>query len=88
MNQDDFLRLNRQQPFAPYRVVLTNGDAYDVRHPDMAIATRTSLHVGVPAPASTRDAAREVVMVSLIHVMKVEFLNTPATSGAEAKGDA
>jgi len=75
MNQDEILRLNRKQPFEPYRLVLTNGDRFDIRNPDMALVTRSSIHVGVPAAKSTTDAAREVAFVSLIHVVKVEFLN-------------
>jgi len=80
MNQDEILRLNRQQPFEPYRIVLTNGESYDIRHPDMALATRSSIHVGVPAAKSKNDAAREVIFVSLIHVVKIEFLNSAAKS--------
>lgn len=82
MNQDEILRLNRRQPFEPYRLVLKNGETFEVRHPDMALVTRSAIHVGIPSAKSTIDAAREVVFVSLIHVMKVEFLNPTAKSEA------
>ena len=80
MNQDEILRLNRQQPFEPYRLVLTTGESYEIRHPDMALVTRSTVHVGIPAAKSKSDAAREVAFVSLIQVGKIEFLNSAATS--------
>jgi hypothetical protein len=80
MNQDEILQRNRQQPFEPYRLVLTTGDSYEIRHPDLALVTRSAVHIGIPAAKSKSDAAREVVIVSLIHVVKIEFLNSAAAN--------
>ena len=43
MRPEDILELLRKHPFEPFRIHRSDGVAYDVRHPDMAI---------VPAPTS------------------------------------
>ena len=35
-----------QQPFRPFRLVMSSGQSYEIRHPEMALLTRTSLLVG------------------------------------------
>ena len=35
MRPDDFLQLLRTRPFAPFRIHATDGQTYDVRHPDL-----------------------------------------------------
>ena len=63
----------RQTPFEPFRIHLTNGMAYDVRHPDMALVTRHNIHV-VESTRSGRPSDR-VVKCDLIHVVALEPLN-------------
>jgi hypothetical protein len=75
MGANDLLQVLRKRPFEPFRLVLTNGQSYEVHHPDMALVTRGAVHVAVPSPASPNDPANEVVFLSLFHVMKVEFLS-------------
>lgn len=43
MNEDELKQVIRSQPFEPVRLHLSNGAAFEVRHPDaIAIARRTS----------------------------------------------
>ena len=42
-----FRDLLRQQPFRPFRVVMSSGEAYEVRHPEMAWVTHNDIFVGV-----------------------------------------
>jgi hypothetical protein len=62
-------RLQRQ-PFEPFRVVLSNGESYEVRHPEMALLLRGGIYVAVP------DAKGELPEVaawcSLLHVAAIE----------------
>ena len=38
----------RHQPFEPFRLVMTDGEAYEIRHPDLALpSTRKLLPVWV-----------------------------------------
>ncbi|MEN1681906.1 MAG: hypothetical protein AAGJ46_20180 [Planctomycetota bacterium] len=59
-----------RQPFEPFRVRLSNGQAYEVRHPEMALLYKSGLYVGVPQ--NSDDLAEEVVWCSLLHIAAVE----------------
>ena len=47
MTVRDFKDLLEAQPFQPFRVVMSSGESYEVRHPEMAWLTRTNLYVGI-----------------------------------------
>lgn len=75
MTVQDFKDLLSQRPFEPFRVVMSSGEKYEVRHPEMAWLTRTTLYVGTGrAEAGIPDEAR---MLSLPHVTTIE----PITNG-------
>ena len=61
-----------QRPFKPFRLVMSSGDTYEVRHPEMAMLTRTSILVGLDAPDDGIPA--EFKICSLLHVTAVEPL--------------
>jgi hypothetical protein len=55
---------------------MSSGETYDVRHPEMAMLTRTSILVGV---GDTRDGVpAELKICSLLHVATIEPLTTAA----------
>ncbi len=74
MGQQELTNVLRRQPVEPFRVSLTNGQTFDIHHPDMALVTRSSVHIGIPAGPPGKERASDVVIVSLIHVVKIEFL--------------
>lgn len=37
----------KTQPFVPFRVCMSDGEKYDVRHPEMIIVTHTILSVAI-----------------------------------------
>ena len=56
------------RPFEPFRLEITNGEYVDVRHPEMAILTRSSIVVGHGALEGVADYVLEY---SLIHIVKI-----------------
>ena len=42
MTVQDFRDLLKAQPFQPFRIVMSSGESYEVRHPEMAFLSRTS----------------------------------------------
>ncbi len=62
-----------RRPFDPFRVRLSSGDVYDVRHPEAAWLVKGGLYVGLPPSEAIPDRA---VFCSLIHIAAIE---TPAT---------
>ena len=72
------------RPFEPFRVVLSSGDSYEVRHPEMALLVRSGLYVAIPdAKGRLPDAAK---WCSLLHIAAIEPLSAPA-SGRPSNGD-
>jgi hypothetical protein len=77
MTLQTFRELMTNRPFKPFRLVMSSGQSYEVRHPEMALLTRTDILVGIN---ETRDGVpAEFKICSLLHVTSVEPLNsTPA----------
>jgi len=72
MTVQTFRHLLTQRPFQPFRLVMSSGQAYDVRHPEMALLTRTDILVGVDEADDGVPA--EFQICSLLHVTAVEPL--------------
>ena len=64
--------LLKRQPFEPFRLIMPSGQAYDVRHREMALLTQTDVVVGV---GKTRDGVPDGFKIcSLLHITAVESL--------------
>jgi hypothetical protein len=58
------------RPFEPFRVCLSNGERYEIRHPEMALLVRSGVLVAVP---DAQGEPPEVpVWCSSLHVAAVE----------------
>ena len=84
MTVQDFREMLRQQPFQPFRLVMSSGLTYEVRHPEMAFLTRTSIHVGVDVEDGIPAEFR---ICSLLHVTAIEPLDASAP-GPRSNGPA
>ena len=62
----------RRQPFQPFRVRLSTGQGYEIRHPEFVALTRTSLFVGYPAAAD--EFPDRMIQCDLLHVVALEPL--------------
>ncbi len=66
----------KKTPFEPFRIRLSDGQSYDVRHPEFAGLTRHSLYVGVSPDED--DAPERMVQCDLLHVVTIEPINGQA----------
>jgi hypothetical protein len=69
-----------RRPFTPLRIHLTDGTTYDIRHPEMALLTRSSIEIGIEGQPGSL-IADQVMYCSLLHVVRIENLN-PASQSA------
>src|SRR5262249_44535687 len=81
MRRDDVLQHLQRRPFQPFRLRLSNGIDHDIRHPEMAIVTPSTVVVGIPASAAPVPSADNYVIVSLLHVVQIEPLAPAAPPG-------
>ena len=75
----------RERPFAPLRIVMSSGQAYDVTHPDLVLTSKNFLIIGTPSndnPSQFEAASRVAVM----HV--VDLQDMPKAPQAESNGQA
>jgi len=72
MRPEDIREFLQRRPFQPFRITLTDGRTYDVRHPELAMVGRSTMAIGLPAPSDPSPVYDRLVTVSLLHVMLVE----------------
>ena len=76
MTVQTFRDLLAARPFKPFRVVMSSGQSYEVRHPEVAFVTKTDLLVGIDVEDDGVPA--EFKICSLLHVTAVEPLEPAA----------
>jgi hypothetical protein len=75
MRPDDVLQRLRAKPFQPFRISMSDGHQFDVRHPEMAIVSRSTVLIGVPGPRGPDGPVERVVTCALVHITRMEALN-------------
>lgn len=70
MTVQTFREMLARRPFEPVRITLSSGQAFEIRHPEMAMLTRTSLLIGVDA--DNEGVPAEFKILSLLHVTTIE----------------
>jgi hypothetical protein len=73
MSPDGIRKLLRQQPFKPFRLVMSSGKEYEVRHPEMAMLLQNDILVGVDITDNGMPA--EFDICPLLHVASIEPFN-------------
>jgi hypothetical protein len=79
MTTDTFRHLLAVRPFKPFRVVMSSGEAYDVRHPENAWLLRNDLLVGVDGEDDALPA--EFRICPLFHVATIEPILPESSTG-------
>ena len=75
----------RKQPFEPFRVRLTTGQTYDIRHPEFAWPTRTSLFVGIIENGQSADVPDLAIQCDLLHIVAIEPIRQRGPQGSTGR---
>lgn len=79
MSAEELRGALKLQPFGPFRLVMTDGVGYEIRHPDLLWVGRRSAMIGLTGePAQT--FYERAVQVNLRHVIKLEPLESARSS--------
>jgi len=81
MTYQDLPEAARRQPFEPFRLILTTGAAYDIRHPDLIMVGRRSAVIGIVEDGGA--AYDRTIKVDLLHVVGIEELPRRSTERSE-----
>lgn len=78
MTNEAFRKILKRQPFQPFRLVMSSGKSYDVRHPEMAWLLKNDVLVGIDIEDEGLPA--EFDICPLFHVATIEpILPEPST---------
>lgn len=77
MSAEQFRDLLRGRPFKPFRLHVSDGTQYVVRHPEMANLTYSTVFLFDQGP-SGKGIAMGVEILSLNHIVRVEFVDSAA----------
>jgi hypothetical protein len=78
MRAEELKALLRTRPFVPLRIHLTDGQTYDIYHPDSVLVLRQRADIGLqPDPVS--GVVQRVEQCSLLLVVRVEELPPTAS---------
>jgi len=80
MTVQTFRNLLKERPFKPFRLVMSSGQSYEVRHPEMALITKSDILIGVDIDDD--EVPAEFKICSMLHVTAVEPLE-PTPESAE-----
>jgi hypothetical protein len=78
MRPDDLLNQLRKRPFVPFRLHISDGTAYDVIGPEMALVERSTLTLAAPKPGE--PGVLMDVVVALLHITRLEILVRTGTT--------
>jgi hypothetical protein len=72
MRPEDLLDHLRRQPFQRFRLILTDGRTYEVRHPELAMVGQSTVAVGLARRGDPESVHDRLVTIPLVEVMRVE----------------
>ena len=88
MRPEELTELLRKRPFVPLRIHLTDGQSYDLRHPEQVLVLRQGIDIGIQ-PDPITGVLERVEHCALWHIVRVEELqpaapqSDAATAGSE-----
>jgi hypothetical protein len=74
MHSKEIGGLLARRPFQPFRVHLTDGRSYEIRHPEINLITQSTLVIGVPVPDDPDPFADHFVRVPITEILRLEPL--------------
>lgn len=74
MRAEELRQLLDRRPFVPLRLYFSDGSSFEIRYPDMALLTRSTVEIGI-AEREEERIADGVAYCTLPHIVRVESVN-------------
>ena len=81
MPPQDLLTALRRRPFVPFRLHVSDGTVYEVRHPELLMVDLGSAVVGLGAAGQPFPQVERYEIVDLTHIVRLEPLSAEAKAG-------
>ena len=78
MRAEEIRELLDAQPFRPFRIYMTDGKTYDIRHPELIVVFRTKVQICFPDDPVRRifDHAEHCALLQIVRVEELQALAT------------
>lgn len=73
MRSTDIYAHWKKRPFRPFRMHISDGSHYDIRHPEMILVGRTDIVLGLTD--GTTEPVEEWIFVDPVHVTRIERID-------------
>ncbi len=70
MRPEEVVKALEPERFRPFRLKISNGDVYEVRHPEQVIVSRSAITIGTHRRNGLR-LFEKVDTISLLHVVSI-----------------
>ena len=67
----------RHRPFLPFQLRMSDGTAYEVRHPEMLMVSRTIVALAIHGPRARQPEG--IVLCDPVHIIRIEPLRNGRT---------
>ena len=71
----------RNSPFEPFRVHMSDGFHYEIRHPEMALLTQRQLYIALYRGGKTDGVPSKSVFCDPLHITRIEPIDTQSAAG-------
>lgn len=86
MPPQDLLQALRRRPFVPFRLHVSDGTIYEIRHPELLMVAVASAVVGLPTGTQQLPQVERYEIVDLRHIVRLEPLEAQPTPGQAGDG--
>ena len=73
-----------ERPFVPFRVIMSSGQFYDIRHPDLVLVGKRHLFVGTASEDNPTMFDRSSLL-SMLHLAALESLPVETSSSSNGQ---
>jgi hypothetical protein len=82
MKTTDIIDYQREQPFRPFRLFVSDGTIYDIRHPELVKVNVSRAEVYVPINDEPFAPFERRISIALEHVVRIEHIQPQEPSAA------
>ena len=74
----------RQSPFIPFRLYISGGESFDIRHPELCMPGIRAAIIGFQAKEAAEPAFDRYTVVDMGHIIRLEPLDSKTKADAKA----
>lgn len=84
MRRHELIEVLTAQPFDPFRMYVSDGATYVIRHPDLVWVSPSSAFVGAPEGDRPGPAIERLNIVDLGHITRLEHIERATASDSQS----